>query len=121
MLITLSLALAVTTPADRSYILMTTERPTSEVAACVSADWAHQGASNITPTDYGKRVDYFYKNLGGTMRDPSLTLEVHDGDQRTLVMYGFKTWRAAIKNVWKHLAKECFPEMGSPQVVKPAK
>lgn len=114
-----ALLLAITYPIDRSYITAETDRSAAEVSACVNGAWGAQGRSDIVDTDYGRRVDFRFKNLGGTVKDPTMSLEVHDGDKRTVVLYGFGTWRGAIKNVWKQASKTCFPELKEAEVVKP--
>lgn len=117
MFVTMILALSV--PEARSYIMQTTDRPADEIVACVQMDWEDVGKGDVTATDYGHRVDYRYSNLGGSVKEPTLSLEVHDGPQRTLIMYGYGTWRGAIKGVWGHTAKKCFPELRKVEVIKP--
>ncbi len=122
MIIPLLLAQAViSTPTDRSYILATTERTMAELVRCLDVEWEDEGVSDETVTAYGTKVDFRFSNLGGAVQSPSVTMEVHEGEKRTLVMYGFKAWRGAIKAFWNNTAKKCFPELNNPAVVKPAK
>jgi hypothetical protein len=114
----LALQAAVTPPTDRSYILTTTERPVAELVACLDVYWEDNGVSDETSTPYGTKVDYRYSNLGGAVKEPSVTMEIHEGEKRTLLMYGFGPWRGAIGNWWKKTAKQCFPELKGAAVTK---
>jgi len=114
-----ALALAISLPIDRQYILAETVRPMAEISSCVALDWENQGVATVTDTDYGQRVDYRYSNIGGAVKDPTVTLEIHEGQKRTLLLYGFGTWRGAIKGVWSHTSKKCAPETKAAPVVKP--
>lgn len=117
----LAAQVAITPPTDRSYILATTDRPMAEIVRCLDIEWEDAGVSDETATAYGIKVDYRFSNLGGAVHSPTVTMEVHEGEKRTLVMYGFKTWRGVIGKWWNKTAKKCFPELKDPTVVKPAK
>lgn len=110
--------IAATPPTDRPYVMAKTDRAPGEVAVCVQTFFDHfSGKGDLTPTDYGQRVDYRYGNLGGTVDSPTMSLEVHrDG---TLILYGFKSWKGATKGVWKGAAKRCYPELRDAELVKP--
>jgi len=117
---TIALLLAATPPADRSYVMADTAVSTEAVALCSSAVFDKLGRADNNPADYGRKVDFRFCNLGGCVDSPTMTLEIHDGgDKRTLLLYGFKTWRGATKRVWKDLAKQCFPEIREAPVIKP--
>lgn len=105
-------------PTARSYITATTDRPATEISTCIDAYFDDVGTGDVTPTDYGQRLDFRFRNIGGSAKEPSISIELYDGEQRTLIMYGFGTWRGAIKSVWRDTAKKCFPELGSATVVK---
>lgn len=109
---------AVTPPSDRSYILVTTGRPAAEIVACLDRYWDEKGVSDETATDYGTKVDYRYSNLGGAVKEPTVTMEVHTGATTTLLMYGFGAWRGVIGKWWNQTAKHCFPELKDAQVTK---
>lgn len=117
----LALQAAITPPTDRSYILIETERPTSELVACLDTYWEEKGVSDEAATDYGARVDYRYSNLGGAVKNPTVTMEIHDGEKRTLLMYGHGPYRGVVGAWWNKTAKKCFPELKDPEVVKPKK
>lgn len=116
--IVLALQATITPPTDRSYILTTTDRPMAELVRCLDVEWEDQGVSDETPTDYGTKVDFRFSNLGGAVKSPTVTMEIHEGEKRTLVMYGFKAWRGAIGNWWRQTAKKCFPELKDVPVTK---
>jgi hypothetical protein len=107
---------AATPPTDRSYVMAHTDRAPETVAACAQGFFAGHGAADNTPADYGRRVDYRFKNLGGAVKEPTMTLEVHNDG--SLIFYGFKTFRAQAGSGWKTLSKTCFPELAGAPVVK---
>jgi len=119
-MITMLIAAAIVFPADRSYATASTSLQRKEIVEC-SLAIGDMGQATAVDTEYGQRLDFRYKNLGGTMKEPSFSLEVHDGEQRTLLLYGFGPMRGAVKNIWKHFAKKCFPEVADVTVVRPAK
>jgi hypothetical protein len=122
-LLPLLAAAAAVPPADRPYVMAHTDRQPAEVATCVYQAFDHAGAADNTPTDYGRKVDYRFKNLGGAVKSPTMTMEVHDDG--TLILYGFKTWKGAARSMWRDLADskraQCFPELKEAEMVKPAK
>lgn len=118
-IIAMLLASAVTLPADRSYILAETARPASEVTACAEEFFDKGGSATIEQQAYGQRVDFRFGNLGGTVKEPTMSFEVHDGDKRTLLLYGFGSYRGATKNIWKQMSKKCFPDLIDAPLVKP--
>jgi hypothetical protein len=117
----LAVQVAITPPSDRSYILVPTDRPMVELVKCLDVFWEDKGVSDEAPTEYGTKVDYRFSNLGGAVKNPTVTMEIHEGEKRTLIMYGFKTWRGVIGKWWNITAKKCFPELKDPTVVKPIK
>ena len=120
MILTLTaLTASVQPPADRSYILVDTERPAQEIAQCVAGYWDEGGRSDVGVTAYGFKVDFRFGNFGGAVKDPTVSMEIHATEGgNSLLMYGFGTWRGAIKNLWKQTAKRCYPELFKVSVVK---
>lgn len=119
MIAAILLAATVTLPTDRSYVLAETDKPAAEAVQCAETFFDKGGSATIEPQPYGQRVDFRYGNLGGTVKDPTMSFEVHEGDRRTLLLYGFGPYRGATKNIWKQLAKKCWPELFGAPVVKP--
>lgn len=117
----LAVQAAITPPTDRSYIMNTTERPMAELVSCLDVYWEDQGVSDEAIMDYGTKVDFRYSNLGGAVKNPTVTMEIHEGEKRTLLMYGFGPYRGVVGAFWKKTAKKCFPELNDPKVVKPNK
>lgn len=120
-MIALAFLAAISTPTDRTYVLAESERPTAELTQCAQVFFDKGGRSSIEAQPYGQRVDYRYANLGGAVKEPTMSLEIHDGEKRTLLLYGFGPFRGATKNMWRQMAKDCFPEQIDAPVVKPAK
>lgn len=122
-MLTLALLAAAAMPTDRQYVTAQTDRSPAEVAECVFRAFDKAGAADNTATDYGRKVDYRFKNLGGAMKEPTMSLEVHNDG--TLILYGFGTWRGAARRMWRDLADskraQCFPELRDAVVVKPGK
>jgi hypothetical protein len=114
----LALQAAINPPTDRSYILTTTNRPTAEIVSCLDLYWEDKGVSDEAKTDYGARVDYRYSNLGGAVKNPTVTMEIHEGDTRTLLMYGHGPYRGVVGKWWNMTAKNCFPELKDAAVTK---
>lgn len=119
MIATLMLAAPVGLPTDRSYVLAETGRPAAEIVQCAEAFFDKGGSATIEQQPYGQRIDYRYGNMGGTVKEPTMSLEVHDGDKRSLLLYGFGSFRGATKNIWKQMSKKCWPELFGAAVVKP--
>lgn len=117
----LLLAAMVTLPTDRSYVMAETDKPAAEVAQCAAMFFDKGGKATIEPQAYGQRVDYRFGNLGGTVKEPTMSFEVHEGEKRTLLLYGFGTWKGATKNMWKQMSKKCWPELFDAPLVKPSK
>lgn len=115
----LAALLAISTPTDRSYVLAETGRPIDVTAECARMFFDKGGSSVIEPADYGQKVVYRYGNLGGTVKDPTMILEIHEGDKRGLLLYGFGGFKGATKNMWKQMSKKCFPELLDAPLVKP--
>lgn len=119
MLITFLIAATAVPPTDRSFVLVETERPTEEVVQCAEAFFDKGGTATIEPQPYGRRVDFRFGNLGGTVKEPTMSFEVHEGEKRTLLLYGFGAYRGATKNIWKQMSKKCWPELFGAPLVKP--
>jgi hypothetical protein len=116
MLSVVALVAAIVVPTGK-YVTATTDRPAAEIVPCMEREFDKLGVSEVTATDYGNRVDFFYSNLGGQVKQPTMTIEIHDGPQRTIVMYGRSTWGKNVGTVWKQSAKKCFPELRAAKVV----
>lgn len=119
MIAAILLAATVALPTDRSYVLAETDKPAAEVTQCAEAFFDKGGTATIEPQLYGQRVDFRFGNLGGTVKEPTMSFEVHEGERRTLLLYGFGTYRGATKNIWKQMAKKCWPEPFDAPLVKP--
>ena len=119
MIAAILLAATVAPPTERSYVVAETDKPAAEVAQCAAMFFEKGGKATIEPTGYGHRVDYRFGNLGGTVKDPTMSFEVHEGEKRTLLLYGFGTWKGAAKNIWKQMSKKCWPELFDAPLMKP--
>ena len=119
MILPLLLAATVALPTDRSYVLAETDKSAAEAAQCAAMFFDKGGKATIEPTSFGQRVDYRFGNLGGTVKEPTMSFEVHEGEKRTLLLYGFSTWKGATKNMWKQMAKRCWPDLFNAPLVKP--
>lgn len=119
MIAAILLASAVMLPTDRSYVLAETDKPATEAVQCAEAFFDKGGTATIEQQPYGQRVDFRFGNLGGTVKEPTMSFEVHDGEKRTLLLYGFGAYRGATKNIWKQMSKKCWPELFDAQLVKP--
>ena len=119
MIAAILLATTVTLPTDRSYVLAETDKPAAEAAQCAAMFFEKGGKTTIEPQPYGQRVDYRFGNLGGTVKEPTMSFEVHEGQKRMLLLYGFGTWKGATKNMWKQMSKKCWPELFDAPLVKP--
>jgi len=120
-MIALFTLLAVQLPSDRSYVLAETDKPAVEVTQCAEAFFDKGGTATTEQQPYGQRVDFRFGNLGGTVKEPTMSFEVHDGDKRTLLLYGFGSYRGATKNIWKQMAKKCWPDLFNAPLVTPTK
>lgn len=119
MIFPLLLAATIILPTDSSYVLAETDKPAAEAVQCAEAFFDKGCTATIETQPYGQRVDFRFGNLGGTVKEPTMSFEVHDGDKRTLLLYGFGTYRGATKNIWKQMAKKCWPELFDAPLVKP--
>lgn len=113
------LAAAMALPTDRSYVIAETDLPAAEITQCAEAFFDKGGTATIEQQPYGQRIDYRYGNMGGTVKEPTMSFEIHDGEKRTIFLYGYGVWRGATKNIWKQMAKKCWPDMIAMPLVKP--
>ncbi|API58893.1 hypothetical protein BSL82_05850 [Tardibacter chloracetimidivorans] len=112
---------AVVFPADRSYVAATSAAPLTEIQACVTETWAKRGTATPVPIADGVKINWYMRIMFAAPGDPIMSMEIHEGEQRQLVLYGHGTWRGNVKGIWRDTAKRCFPELRDVDVVKPTR